>query len=796
MNNKTNNTMNTTDMDTKKVNMFDSQCMDIDTLETASQLFFQIFGSQKLLGEQFFIDLVSADLVFTDLGFANLDGEPKKKLFETLLIRCGYENNFPGFFQAVCLQISRWEKNEIIINNIRIPNLYLYRLLEILVPGNRLYSVKTIDQLEQIAWVRANDKLKLQEVIDQFPVRLSDHVIRQSMVSDGIAKQYLPFAEELDPTGHTITFDGHFKAGVLEQMYRNRVIFLLDMSCPVYCRFCFRKHKSTRKEKTPTPEDVLAAVDHVKNHSEIKEILITGGEPLLNKLNLETAINSLMTIDHVQTIRIATRSVAYYPELFLKNNKEYIRYLLDKNTQCMAHGKRIEIGLHFVHPDEVSIQCLDIISQFVKNGIQVYLQTPFLNGLNTDGKTLATLFTLLRQAGVKIYYIFTPCHTIHGTKEYWTPISQAFEALKYLRANVSDRCIPKLCTATSLGKIEWHTSGWAVETDKTDENYTWIRTPYTPAYFDAFVSDTASMPDFRVNDEGTLDAKFLLNMGDDRLIAGKRPCDKALSKTAEPDVTFEQIEDICSCLLTARPLPANGIDRTPSKLICRTHKTRVEMYPGSDADDSAFEYIQQNSDITDVVIHLQNDGSLSVEKSIKETGCVVNRLKTFAHIVCIRICCLQFNRQPQIFTTKLIDTISQWCDFSIADPVRIEIEAWFMLPQEIGGLHGKIAKKLIQKGVNIYANVPLIRGVNDRPEILETLAHKLRHAAIEFHHMYVAGLGIQKQFNAGHRVDAQQVIDIASRIRKECSGRQIPLYMVQTPLGDVDFDFRDFISEL
>ncbi|MCP3874917.1 MAG: radical SAM protein, partial [Desulfobacteraceae bacterium] len=353
-------------------------------------------------------------------------------------------------------------------------------------PENKLHNIKTVDQLEKTAFVLAKNKFRLQKVLDRFPVRLSDHVIRQSLVSQGVVKQYLPFIEELDQKGHVITFDGHLKEGVLEQMYQNRAIFLLDMRCPVYCRFCFRKHKSTRKQNCPTSEEIEAAANHVSAHSAIKEILITGGEPLLNKPNLETAINALTKIDHVETIRIATRSIAYYPDLFLKSNSEYIEYLLKKNTQCLDHGKRIELGLHFVHPEEVSIQSLDIISQFVQNGIQVYIQTPFLNGVNTKGKLLGRLFSLLRQTGAKIYYIFTPCSPIHGTKEYWTSISQAFEAATYLRNNFSDRCIPKLCTATPLGKIEWHTSGWAVEKDTSDEKYTWIRTPYTKDYFKDF----------------------------------------------------------------------------------------------------------------------------------------------------------------------------------------------------------------------------------------------------------------------------------------------------------------------
>ncbi|MCK5695810.1 MAG: radical SAM protein [Desulfobacula sp.] len=747
------------------MNKIDSQHLDVENLENTSKAFFQMFGTRKLLGRQFFVDLETGS---------------ETNLFEKLLAGCGYANNANGFFQALVSRIGLRSGKGIIVNGIQIPNFYVYQLLEIMLPGNNSCPIKTVDQLEQRAFVRINDKPKMQEVMDQYPVRLSDHVIRQSMVSEGVAGQYLPFLEELDPTGHTITFDGHFKTGVLEQMYQNRVILLLDMHCPVYCRFCFRKHKSTRKEKIPTSADVKVAIAYVKEHLMIKEILITGGEPLLNKPHLETAINALIKIDHVQTIRIATRSIAYYPELFLKNSRAYIRYLLEKNTQCLDHGKYIEIGVHFVHPDEVSIQSLEIISQFVKNGIQVYVQTPFLNGLNTDGKVLGRLFSLLRQAGAKIYYIFTPCSPIHGTREYWTSISQAFKAGKYLREHLSDRCVPKLCTATPLGKIEWHTSGWAVEKDKTDENYTWIRTPYTLAYFKEFMLDYKHMPDFRVNSEGTLDARFRVDMGDDALLAGKR---SEYKKNPEPEISLEVIEDVRSCLLTKSSL-TSSIAKTSSKLISRVHKTRVEMDMGAGKD--ALEYIKCNPDITDVVLCLDHEALSSMEK----TDRIVNRLKTFPHITCIRLCCKQFNNRPDIFTEDFIEKISEWCDFSIGNPVRIEIETWFLLPDEILDLHGKMAEKLVGRGVNVYANAPLIRGINDRPETIVRLANKLRYAKIEFHHLYVAGLRIQKKFNADQPVEVDRVIDIASQVRKECSGREIPLYIIQTPLGEVDFDLR------
>ncbi|MFH2058145.1 MAG: radical SAM protein [Pseudomonadota bacterium] len=758
--------------------------IDFESLERMSQDFFFRFGNKKLLGEPFF----------------NAINYSQKNLFESLLIDCGYQKDANSFFKVVLSQIFHNHSRKIVLNGIQIPVLYLYELLSAVLPGHSLHQIKTIAQLTKRALFKTDDPDKLQQVLDQFPVRLSDHVIRQALVSEGVAKQYHPFVQELDDTGHDITFDGHFKNGLLEQMYQNRVVFLLDMQCPVYCRFCFRKHKKNRKEKTPTIEDVNRAVDHVKAHPLIKEILITGGEPLFNKSNLEAALNGLININHVQTIRIATRSIAYYPELFLNNNRAYIQYLIEKNQDCLARGKTIEIGIHLVHPDEISIQSLEIITSLVKNGIQVYVQTPFLKGLNTEGQTLARLFKLLRQAGAQIYYIFTPCSPIHGTKEYWTPISLALKAAHYLRQHVSDRCIPKFCTATPLGKIEWHTSGWAVEKDKQDKTYTWIRTPYTQHYFEQFltrpnlrpdaISDSISdsiwgqMPDCRVNKEGTLDAKFKVDMGDDQLLLGNRPEGQGLPEKIEPEALLKRAKTAWSGL-NSRPILRSSIQAVPSKHLSRCHLAIVEMDTGANKKD--FHYIRNHSTITDVVLSCQMAG----RNDIKKIEQIVDQLKSINHIVCVRLCIKEQVFYPGILTDKQIEAIASWADYSIGNPFRIEVETWVLLPGQVGKGLARTAQKLISKGINMYANIMLIKGVNDCPEIIVQLAHTLREARVEFHHVYVAGLSLQsdldKKFDL-QPIDDQTMIDIASKVRSDCSGREIPLYIVQTPRGEADYN--------
>ena len=157
--------------------------------------------------------------------------------------------------------IAKGEGQTLALNGVVLPHILLVAFLEEVIPGHGYVSVRNTDQLISLTNqnIPESDRDDIQKVIEKYPVRLSRHTIRQMMVSRDVAYQYLPFVEELDNVGHTNTWIGQFHDGLLEQMYQNRVIFLLNMSCPVYCRFCFRKHKDSRNERNPTPKDVMKA---------------------------------------------------------------------------------------------------------------------------------------------------------------------------------------------------------------------------------------------------------------------------------------------------------------------------------------------------------------------------------------------------------------------------------------------------------------------------------------------------------------------------------------------------------
>lgn len=729
--------------------------------------FLDYYGVPSLLGPDFYKII------------KNMDGQSK---LANLLTGCGYPSDPVGFFQDLLPKLGRADGTRPIrVNEILLPQLLLVRILELLIPGNAFAPITDVDQLQKVTNrdIPEEDRALLQKVIETYPVRLSRHTIRQNRVSGNVAYQYLPFVQELDPIGHSNTWIGQFHQGLLEQMYQNRVIFLLDMSCPVYCRFCFRKHKTTRNEANPTTEDVQKALDHVKNSPDIKEIVVTGGDPFLNRSNMVQTLDGLAAIDHVQTLRLATRSVSYYPHLFLGRNQAWLDYLKETNLRLRQRGKRLELATHFIHPDEISPESLEIITELVKNGIFVYIQTPFLKDCNDQGPELTRLFSLLRGAGAELHYIYIPCSPIHGNSVYWSSIAEGQAVANHLRAHLSDRVMPRICTATPIGKMDWQTSGWAVERDQDNPDFIWIRTPYTPDYFKNFVpqaTDLKNLGNVRVNSEGTIDASYMAKIGDDSLFYGSRPA----HPSKDTSVDAKTLKELRASFSKEQKQGFSLIP-TGSNTLHRPHETRVELDVFADSRD--LDAIREDERITDVVIYATNDCLEHLQRITR----LVKAIRDIPQVNAIRLRSLWFNLRPEKFTPAVIHRLAELNRLSVVNPQRLEIETWFLHSSELGPEHGHLANLLRSKGITVYVNTPLITDVNDSSEEIHKLAFGLRRYGLEFHHLYLAGLPIQKHWNQSKPVDMDDILDIATRVRREGSGREIPRYIILTELGEVDF---------
>jgi len=714
--------------------------------------------------------------------FSELIGRQSgRRRFRRLLAATGFNEDPEGFCRELVGRLEAAAGNPaepIRINGIELPHLLLVAVLEKLMPKEKFTTVKTVEQLETLTRmpIPQEERAGMQSVLDTYPVRLSSHVLRQMRVSRHVGYQYLPFVAELDPVGHVNTWIGQFHQGLLEQMYQNRVIFLLNMSCPVYCRFCFRKHKESRHQVNPTGREVRKAVDYVRSCPTIKEIVITGGDPFMNRDNLACAIDGLKAIPHVQTLRLATRSIAYYPNLFLARNESLLKYVKAKNYELQMTGKRLEVATHFIHPDEISPQSLQLITDLVNHGIAVYVQTPFLKDCNDRGPELTRLFGLLRGAGAELHYIYIPCSPIQGNRIYWSPIADGLQAAHYLRAHLSDRVIPRICTATPIGKMDWFSSGWAVGPDPDNDHFIWIRTPYTPDYFKSFAPIANELDIIQVNEEGTIDIRYMAEIGDDSLYLGARP---SVSKP-EAVVALQDIRAVREeADRLADTLPA--IVAGSGSAINRVHKTRVEIQIEDWDRDPTF--LRNHPDISDAVLSAEGE-ILDHLHSLQD---VIAVLRTLDSVNAVRLRSRAFNANPERFSDALVGALAELNKVTVVNPQRLEIEARFLRAEEIAPRHKTLAEKLRNRGITVYSNTPLLAGVNDSADEINRIAFRLRECGIEFHHLYIAGLPLQKHWNRERPVDVADVIDIATKVRREGSGREIPRYIISTGLGEVDF---------
>lgn len=740
--------------------------VQIDDLRGPWADFLETYGETSYLGEE----------------FAALLGESKR--YERLMEQVSWGEQ--EFWKSVTEQLesmNHLNASPVYAGGVEIPKRALLPILEVLLPGSHLISLETVEQYEAAAHVKVPDADRgdLQQVLDTYPVRLSMHVIRQSRISRDVGYQFMPFVEELDPTGLKNTWVGQFHRGVLEQMYQNRPIFVLHMSCPVYCRFCFRKHKDCRNQDAPTVEDVKQALKHIEQSPRIKEIVLTGGEPLLNRATLTCAVEGLSEIDHVQTIRIASRCISYYPHLFYANDSFWLKYLTQKNRELQRRNKRIEIATHFIHPDEISIHSLEIISRLVNAGIGVYTQTPFLKGCNDSGAELTQLYRELRAAGSEIHYVYIPCSPIQGNKVYWTPLSEGHRAAAYLRANLSDRAMPILCTATPVGKIDWNTSGWAIEPDPDDPSYLWMRTPYTDAYFKEFVPSFV-LKDARELSDGTISTRFMAEAGDPGLFLGHFSMEEGRSW----EVNMTDLLEVQKMIIADQRVLQSPAD-TSIPALQRIHKTRVEIdVCDAGSVHEVVSYIAARREITDAVLAAKND----VTSCWKQTMEYLQKLSKIKHLSCIRLRSLNLNYHCSSWDAQKIDDIRRYNRLRAVNPQRIELETQFVHSSEFSARHNELVRTLSASGITVYANILLLTDINDHEEEMKQICYYCRQIGIELFTLYAAGMPVQLRWNRERPVDASTVITIATHLRRHQSGREVPLYVVRTALGDADFNLN------
>ena len=255
---------------------------------------------------------------------------------------------------------------------------------------------------------------------------------------DPIARQFVPDARELeakagedsDPIGD----DAHSPVEGIVHRYPDRVLLKIVHVCAVYCRFCFRREMvGPGKPNALSKASLDAALDYIKNHRGIWEVILTGGDPLvLSARRLRDVMKALAGVEHVKVIRIHTRVPIADPA---RVTPELVRAI-------KARGKAVYVAVHVNHASELTAQARAACAKFVDAGVPLLAQTVLLAGVNDDELVLSELMRSLVECRIKPYYLHH-ADLAPGTSHLRTDVARGQELMRALRGRLSGLCQPE-----------------------------------------------------------------------------------------------------------------------------------------------------------------------------------------------------------------------------------------------------------------------------------------------------------------------------------------------------------------
>lgn len=313
---------------------------------------------------------------------------------------------------------------------------------------------KYLTKLEQIPQLSQDEINELEPVNERFIFRSNEYY--QSLIdwddpNDPIRKIIIPEVEELNEWGQLDASDegSYTVAKGLEHKYDSTALLLVNEVCAAYCRFCFRKRLFMDDNEEVT-KDISEGLAYIRQHPEINNVLLTGGDPLIMSTSkLEPIIKQVREIEHVQIIRIGTKIPAFNPMRLY--NDDSLREMFRKYSTA---EKRIYVMAHFNHPRELTEEAVRGLDFLLKSGAIVVNQTPMIAGVNDDPDVLSELLNRLSYLGIPPYYVFH-CRPTLGNRDYTLPIEQAYEIFELARMRGSGLAKrARFVMSHATGKIE------------------------------------------------------------------------------------------------------------------------------------------------------------------------------------------------------------------------------------------------------------------------------------------------------------------------------------------------------
>lgn len=296
-----------------------------------------------------------------------------------------------------------------------------------------------VDKLSKYIDFSKTEKEDIKKCLESFRMAITPYylsLINPLDDNDPIKKQCIPSIEETypceDDLADPLNEIGDSPIPHIVHRYPDRVLFLVTLKCSMYCRHCTRRRSVGEEDKIISEKELTAALEYINKHTEIRDVLVSGGDPLvMSDERIEHIISRIRAIKHVDIIRIGTRVPVVMPMRITQN-------LLD----IFKRNQPIWINTHFNHPNEITEDSARACQAIVDAGIPLGNQSVLLKGINDNSETMKELMLKLVHNRVRPYYMYQ-CDLSQGIGHFRTTVEKGIEIMHDLTGYISGYAVPK-----------------------------------------------------------------------------------------------------------------------------------------------------------------------------------------------------------------------------------------------------------------------------------------------------------------------------------------------------------------
>lgn len=298
--------------------------------------------------------------------------------------------------------------------------------------------IETLDQLKKYITLTKDEEEGVSKSLETLRMAITPYylcLIDPNNPNCPIRKQAIPTGEEthqaeadlLDPLHE----DEDSPTPGLTHRYPDRVLFLITDMCSMYCRHCTRRRFAGQHDCESPSERIQKSIDYIARTPQIRDVLLSGGDALMvSDSMLESIIQRLRAIPHVEIIRIGSRTPVVCPQR-----------ITDDLVNMLKKYHPIWLNTHFNHPNEITAESTEACAKLANVGIPLGNQTVLLRGVNDCPNLMKRLVHGLVKMRVRPYYIYQ-CDLSMGLEHFRTPVSKGIEIVESLRGHTSGFSVP------------------------------------------------------------------------------------------------------------------------------------------------------------------------------------------------------------------------------------------------------------------------------------------------------------------------------------------------------------------